>query len=300
MAGVASTLLTPRDPDPYSMSRPTTADLPPALWRRLSSPSTARGLAALAFDWAVVAGSLLVVEATGRHPLAIGAAWIAVGWAQHALVILGHEAAHRTLVNGASLNRFIGRWLTWGAVGVPFEGYKRLHLPHHRLAGGPGDPEHRVLPARPYRARFRPSTPWRAALLSLLGGGLGEFLAFSRETRARTLGELAPPVLLTAGAWGLGLLLGAVWAPALWTVSSLTSLFLFSRLRTFGEHLGSDWTHRIAAPRWLRPFSHPHHVDLHWEHHRWPSIPGFRLEEARRAVGGVPVEGLVAMWARRT
>ncbi|MEL6715919.1 MAG: fatty acid desaturase [Planctomycetota bacterium] len=279
-------------------ARPSSAALAGAELAALSVPDARRGALALTRDWGVVVAAM-AAAVLAPHPAVLVCAWFAVGWAQHALVILGHDAAHRSLLGSAAANRFAGRWLTWGAVGVCFEGYKRLHLPHHRLAGAAEDPEHDVLPRTPYGAPFRSGSPWRASLASLVGGALPEFVAFARFTRAHTLREAAPAVVVNGGVWVAGIATGHLVVPLLWSVSGVTSLFLFSRLRTFGEHVGSDWTHRIAAPTWLRWLSHPHHVDHHWEHHLWPSVPSFRLPEVRATVEGPAVVPLTEMWRAR-
>lgn len=252
----------------------------------------------LAFDWGVIVLAVAIAVVPGS-PLRLILVWLMFGWAQHGLAIVGHEAAHRILVRGAGANRWIGRWATWGAIGICFEGYKRLHLAHHRLVGTPEDPEHKVLPRRPYLLRFRASTPWTGAAAALFGGAIGESMGFVAETRARSLREAVPVVAMGIAPWALAWSTGTLHVAALWTASTATSLFFFSRIRTFGEHLGADSTHRLSAPPVLRWLTHPHHVDHHWEHHLLPSVPCHRLPALRAHVRTDEVAGLVATWRER-
>lgn len=259
--------------------------------RSLSQPSAWHSIRETSIRWLVILASFWAVGSFGDAPVVI-AALVAIGWAQHGLALLGHDGAHRLLARGRRLNELIGGWLCWGPLGVPIEAYRRFHFAHHRLVGTDEDPERRALPGWPYRTRGGLWIPWIASLSSLMGSALHEFVLFAKCIPSRSAREAAP-VLCTVGlATVLLLAMGAWWVPALWFGSSATAFFVFSRIRTFTEHVGADHTHRVQVPSWMAWVTHPLHADHHWEHHQWPSVPSFNLPQVRRMVGGTDLASL--------
>src|SRR6185369_6198964 len=70
----------------------------------LNRPALGRWLLALAFDWGLIAATMVAVHLLHHHPLAWAAALIVIGTRQHAISILGHEAVHRSVSRKRWLN----------------------------------------------------------------------------------------------------------------------------------------------------------------------------------------------------
>jgi fatty acid desaturase len=80
------------------------------------------------------------------------------------------------------------------------------------------------------------------------------------------------------------------WWPVLflWVLPSATLLNVFGRVRFTAEHIGVENEHelnfsRTVIPNWLeRVFIAPFGINYHVEHHMFPSVPGWRLNELHK------------------
>ena len=72
----------------------------------------------------------------------------------------------------------------------------------------------------------------------------------------------------------------------LWYAGLATTFMMSFRLRLWLEHQGTDDTQRLSLTWWQAPPLAPHNSWMHWEHHKYPTVPYHRLSKARRLLGG--------------
>lgn len=235
-----------------------------------------RWLFLVCFEWGVI---ILCATAALMSPLLWPAAWLIIGTRQHALLVLGHEAVHRTLIGNRTVSDCVANMLTFWPCGVDIPTFRRFHLEHHRTVGTPLDPEKGPLSAYPDHWRNLTSSK-RARLigLDLFGLTLREQLIVSGVAHgpgsALRLAYSAAivGVLSYLQLWPLLLL---------WLLCLFTVAFACMRARIWREHIGAGKlvTHRYQAKLWERMTYLPHNIWRHWDHHRrgrW-SVPWYRL-----------------------
>ncbi len=207
-----------------------------------------------------------------------------------------HELIHDHPTRSRRLNRALGTPPIW--LWLPFERYRRTHLTHHRderLTDPLDDPESRYWTPDCWRqigAVGRMLGQTQATLAGRLL--LGPFWAIGRFWQQEALALLSGN-RAAAGAWAwhalwvvllLGFALGVAGLP-LWQylagfVWGGTALSL---IRSFAEHRAHAEPERrtaIVENSWLLGplflFN-----NLHAAHHRWPSLPWYRLPATYRA-----------------
>lgn len=276
----------------------------------LSTRRPLRQLGAALLDWGLIAAAIALAVALDHVAVDL-LAIVLIGTRQHALLILMHEAAHRHLARSRRLNDGLGNLLMAWPMGVTVERYRANHLAHHRLVNQDGDPDlqRTVGPEAWYPEHWRfPMSPRQAAgllLRDLLGLNTIEQLRKLRHfgggeareepgTRAwpRVAFYLAAAALITAaGAWK-GVLV-------FWLLPMLTVLKVLLRVRMVAEHYGIEGsemgTRTLEISAVARFLCWPHAIALHAEHHRYPTVPFFRLGELRAAL---QARGMVAIVPR--
>jgi fatty acid desaturase len=227
----------------------------------------------------IAAGSGL---AATRQPVLIAFSLLWIGAHQHRLGLLGHEAAHRLLSSTRWMNDAVGAALCMWPLTVSLEGYRRYHINHHRKLSTDQDPELDFRGGRAYRPPRSRIHFVLQFLGDLVGAGLPEVLRFSWGVR--------PPTPLSAmgmaAFWSALVLLAihfdAVLPLCVYTIALGTSLWGFTRIRVWTEHVGVSGTHRISVgPPVLRYFILPHNTWCHYEHHANPGIGYQFLPTAR-------------------
>lgn len=99
-------------------------------------------LAALAFDYGVIAASIFAFEQ--RPGLLTGAlAVLFIGCRQHGIAVLGHDGSHGSICKPAWLNDALAR-LCFLPFGISLARYRSFHLAHHRFVGTDRDPERKL------------------------------------------------------------------------------------------------------------------------------------------------------------
>ena len=121
---------------PHNTSRTIPERLPPAKIKELSQLQPVRAVLATGGQWAVIATAIAVC-ANFWHPIVYVLAVLVIGARQHALLVLGHDAAHfRTLrvrwQNDLFANVFL-MWPTFASV----EGFRKFHGTHHQTQAFP-------------------------------------------------------------------------------------------------------------------------------------------------------------------
>lgn len=208
-----------------------------------------------------------------------------------------HECAHRTLFRSRRLNRAVGP-ICGGLLATSYRGFSESHWQHHRHCGthedsGEGDyllldragPSrmlwHLIRPLtgvvavaaiREYHARPASSTRQRT---SRTGAGYG----------LEVVGIVAMQTLVAWIATGSG---RHLWLAFVYPASAATFGVFFSRTRAFCEHVSSNRAPgqcfvRSHLPNWFdRMFFYTLNMNLHVEHHLYPSVPARQLSRVRR------------------
>lgn len=244
-------------------------------------------LLAAALDWSIIVAAFAAVAHDARWlPLA----WLVIGNRQHALGILMHEAAHGNISQTKWLNDWPARLFTAWPLGVRLDGYRRFHLIHHARLNLADDPEISFKCAHP--SYFAPRSKSRIAC-DLLGD-----LTFQSFAEIRTFYRLMgndSEILAVAFFWLQAAIIttwfGGWWIVPLWGASFVTAAWAHNRLRIWLEHSGTPHieTWQIRLPWPLEWILRPHRVGLHWEHHRHPKLPWWRLRRNVVDAGSVRI-----------
>jgi fatty acid desaturase len=126
------------EPHPHEFQGSVPDRLPTEVIRELSVLRRGKAIAAILVEWISIAAAIALCEAL-RHPVLyiFAVAWI--GARQHALTVLGHDAAHFRLFSTRLWNERIGNMAVMWPVFLATEGYRYYHGEHHRFTGRPAD-----------------------------------------------------------------------------------------------------------------------------------------------------------------
>lgn len=256
-----------------------------------------RWLAAVAFEWLVIAGLIAIGL---RWPLWY--VWIPVailiGTRQHGLAVLAHEGAHHLIVRSHLWNDVLANYLTTYPLTFTVQGYRTTHLQHHWYLETPEDPSKVSVDKHPDEWTF--PMP-RKNFFRMFARDLSLLSQRSAISLMKYLWEIpggrAPHVIRIL------IMHAIVIAIAAWTGNILAYLFLWIvplytvtvacyRLRSVAEHSGIGpqserysrdvidnlRTTRTTTGSGLSQYLLiPYNVSYHIEHHLFPSIPTFRL-----------------------
>ena len=267
--------------------------LSPAVIKQLSQKSLYPWIRDALIDWLVIGLTFWALVAA-QNPWLAAPAVLILGNRQHALTVLGHEAAHFTLSESRKINDSIANLLAFWPLGLTAGGYRNVHFKHHKSTNTANDPElaHRGARAPQWDLPISPTRIARYCLSDLLGGSLADYVIIVRFSKPNHTSDYLPPLLLHVALAALCLLTGFWWIAALWYLSLVTSFMMFFRLRTCLEHLGTDGTHRLHLNWWQRHLIAPHNIWYHWEHHLYPAIAYAKLPLARRLLPQEPIISL--------
>lgn len=238
-------------------------------------------------DWLMI-GLAATTAILWSHPLGYILAVLIIGNRQHALAVLGHDGSHYSISRNRTLNDHLSNALAFGPLGLIVDGYRGLHLQHHRETGTANDPElmHKAMRAPQWDLPTSPFRVLRYALMDLLGGAASDYgiiVRFAKpEKKSAVWGLIGVHGLTVASLATLGLWQVVV----LWYAALLTSFMMFFRLRLWLEHQGTTDTQRVD----LRPIEAmvlaPHNAWYHWEHHQFAAVPYHQLPALRKALNG--------------
>ena len=256
-------------------------------------PSLRNGLSVLSLYAQTATLLALVVWTPGLwRLLAWPIVFVLMGRAHAQFASLMHEAAHRLLFKQRRLNDVVGRWLLGYPGFTTTDGYRRVHMAHHREEFGPDEPDialyanYPVSPASLRRKLMRDAT-----------GRTGVKLL-----RQQLRGLHAPDPLVRHTQykiWGLQLVMlgaciatGAWWLyPLFWLLPYLTVWRVINRLRSIGEHGGMMaskdrrlTTHSVRQSVGARFLLVPYNIGLHLAHHVDSGVPFRNLPRYHRAL----------------
>ena len=198
-----------------------------------------------------------------------------IGNRQHALALLGHDATHKLVSKNNFINYVFGNFLCYAPIGLPWDGYRKFHMSHHRWLGTIKDPEL----DRKFESGMVVANATRVNIIigfikDLLGLNIPLLKKFNLDKSNEdklAIGFVHLLILLTVFIdWRI---------PLMWYAALPTSLLACSRLRIWHEHIGTDKTHLIKANWWQRLLFLPHYAEYHHEHHEKPNVPYHQLKD---------------------
>lgn len=256
--------------------------------RRIANFRNAISIVSIYFQ----AGLIFWTALTLNTPLIYVVAFLLVGRTHAQLLALMHESAHRLLFSNRLFNDFIGRWILGYPSFTNTDGYRRVHMAHHRQEFGPNEPDIALYANYPVtRASF-----WRKLRrdafgktgLRLLRQQLRDALhtetvqsgAVQHNTQ-RKIFALHFVAFLTSA-----LILNPYIYLGLWLLPYLTVWRVMNRLRSIAEHGGlrADSDRRVTThsvrQHWLTRFYFvPFNLGWHIAHHLDAGIPFRSLPE---------------------
>jgi fatty acid desaturase len=273
----------------------------------------------IALSWVAVVAALAGAAALGTW-WAFAAAFVVVGLAQYALVIIGHDGIHWALHPRKAANDRISRWLIHGPLFMALDDGRRNHLEHHKLLGTEDDPDRYLHSLENKNSRLRlalfclgVSTFFKTVLKVT---PFGKLLAEPRARSDRGPAKKAPNAGLASVLGGYAaqrlpvavtqplmiafvLAVGLPWwaYPLLWVAPIYFCVFLPDEVRAFCDHAVPTVPDAEADPSRLVSFQpnaleaavfSPHNMNLHAEHHLWPSVPYYNLPSVRSYLGDRP------------
>ncbi len=256
-----------------------------------ASLSLKRWWAAALIDWAVIIFMFAVLFALPHTP------WLLVPWTilttlvtgiwRHRLSLLGHEAAHSLISRNDQTNHLLANLVVFWPNLLQSHRYQGFHLSHHRLLGTTDDPElaHKRLNPKLWLLPLSRKRLYGRIALGLVGGLSKETVLIFKMIGPRRISDLDGPftwwlVVVNVLTWSLGFGHALAFV-GIWALSTVTSFITIFHVRMLLEHHATDSTHRVKASTLQRLLIMPHGEHCHYEHHAYPYIPFFRLDDAR-------------------
>ena len=225
-----------------------------------------------------------------HNPITYFVAFLLMGRAHAQLLALMHESVHRLLFRNRKLNDFAGRWLLGYMSFVNTDGYRYVHMAHHREEFGPNEPDIPLYANYPItRASF-----WRKMRRDGLGSTgfrmlRGQFLSIFK-TDPQQLNTQRKIFALHFALLILSVLFVNPWVYVmLWLVPYITVWRVMNRLRSIAEHGGlradSDrrvTTHSVKQHLLSSFYFVPFNLGWHIAHHSDSGIPFRSLPKYHR------------------
>ena len=225
-----------------------------------------------------------------HNPITYAVAFLLMGRAHAQLLALMHESVHRLLFRNRKLNDFAGRWLLGYMSFVNTDGYRYVHMAHHREEFGPNEPDIPLYANYPItRASF-----WRKMRRDGLGSTgfrmlRGQFMSIFK-TDPQQLNTQRKIFSLHAVLLILSMIFVNPWVYVmLWLVPYITVWRVMNRLRSIAEHGGlrADddrrvTTHSVKQHLFSSFFFVPFNLGWHIAHHADSGIPFRSLPKYHR------------------
>lgn len=277
--------------------------------RRLSVVDDKRFLLDLLLQWAVIAGAAAIAIWSGQWWM-YGLAMLVIATRQHALGVIMHDGTHYRLLRNRAANDAISDLFCALPVGMLTSRYKHEHMLHHRYLNTDRDP---------YWVDFKNDDMWHwpKSPMSAISVFVRDLLMINGPRWGAVMFRWSPwinhfrsdpekdgPPVLTpaerARVYGFHLVVVALfvvppfgWKLALlWLLPLLTVVPVMIRLRTICEHLvlpnrsELDASRHTDASWWERLTIAPKNINLHLDHHLFPSVPYYNLPELHETLLG--------------
>jgi fatty acid desaturase len=263
-----------------------------------------RSLLAVAHQWFWICLSLVCGIAFNHWAVYLLAGLVIVT-RQHALGVLMHEGVHYALHRSRKWNDFISNLFCAFPVGMSTALYRDYHLKHHRHLNTEKDPQ--LVSNDGHKTWIWPKKKSEAAKV-FLGDALGlnglsfapifipwmvvpNIFSKTKTPRKEVFGFFAFVL-------GVGILLSfsSNWITILlmWFIPLATVMNVIFRIRGIAEHFCIADRDELDATRTVLPTTFekiilaPLSVNFHLEHHLFPSVPFYRLNELHHLLMTVP------------
>ena len=279
-------VLTPVDPDSRIMSD---GHPKPEFRSRLRRIPSLRNALSIIGIYVQTIG-LVAVALVIHHPVIYALAFLLMGRAHAQSLALMHESVHRLLFRNRRLNDFAGRWLLGYPCFVNTDGYRHVHMAHHREEFGPNEPDIPLYANYPVsRASFRRKILRDATGrtgLRLLREQFAALFAGPSPSRTSQIRILVVQAVMLAA---ISIVSHPVVYVVFWLLPYLTVWRVMNRLRSIAEHGGlrADDDRRVtthSVRQHLLPsfFFVPFNLGWHIAHHADPGVPFRSLPEYHR------------------
>ncbi len=270
--------------------------------KAFASPSPGPWLKAVAIEWTIIAATIWAC-----NTFSFWWVWIigffVIGTRQHALGVLAHDASHHLVAHSLSWNDRLGNFLSAYPLSFTVEGFRSTHLRHHWYLETPADPSKISIDYHPHEWTF-PMAKW-----SFIGMIFRDLTGLSQKSSASLLGYLwkipggrrkhiIRMVALHLFFITLSAITGHIWTYIiLWILPLFTVAVTCYRIRSIAEHSGiglhedryrrdivdSLMTTRTTLGNPILGFIFaPYNISYHIEHHLYPYVPVFRLNQLHR------------------
>jgi fatty acid desaturase len=246
-----------------------------------------------------------------HHPVTYLIAFILMGRSHAQCLALMHESVHRLLFRNRSINDFVGRWLLGYPSFTNTDGYRHVHMAHHREEFGPNEPDIPLYANYPitkasFLRKMKRDALGTTGYKMLRGQFLGMFskVDIQRSTQRRIfLVQFVLLVIATVFVHPLAYVF-------FWLLPYLTVWRVMNRLRSIAEHGGlradNDrrvTTHSVRQHVIARLLFVPFNLGWHIAHHADAGIP-FRslpkyhrmLRESGYVTDGYEFRSYTAIW----
>lgn len=221
---------------------------------------------------------------------------------QHGLINLQHDAWHMLCFKKRAINDFIGAWFYAYPVGMPYFHERFRHLDHHKYFNTTEDPDwvtynnNRRASSNQiihfFSGRFFGSLLAETLIPILLRGQSRIAPVEKIRSGPSMLAEYACVSVAQLILLGAFALTGRFWEYiVLWFVPLVSISAFFVSLRAFLEHAhvddqapDSERLFDFNPPLIEKFFLSPADFNYHAVHHAYPTIPHFRLKDARDAL----------------
>lgn len=272
--------------------------LAPSQLQNFSKIQSLRPLIDIGLCWGIIVGSLWIA---GKNPYLIPLLLPVIASRLHALTIIMHDGAHRLISTNKIANDVISNIFCAFPLLLSTEIYRQSHFKHHKYTQTEKDPNYLIMQKE--ESWHYPKTKEEVKNLfykDLLLLTLKDHLVILKEWQilpnfrnTSRLEKYLFPLFITA-------LVSGVTFYHLWVeffILQLSALLInpITRMRAMSEHIHShshgqskidklQETTTINASPLERFFISPFNTNRHLEHHLYPTVPYYRLEELHKTI----------------
>ncbi len=263
------------------------------LLKTLAQPAPIRLLLQTLVEWGCIVCLAIIAERFASVAVSL-ACMLLIATRQHALLTLMHDYSHYQFSRQKKWwNDLLGDVFTAFPFFITIYGFRRNHHLHHRFTWTANDPNHVAAAAK---QRYQFPKLYSQVLAEIFKHSIGFYtfaelkrytvsagmsIALPRSTHIhRAIFTVVLCAVVTVQGWWMAVLL-------YWIMPMATFLMAILYVRDLGEHVGLPKpgfdSSRTVLPNWFeRLLIAQNGVNFHTEHHRFPSVPFFRLHRLHR------------------
>ena len=244
---------------------------------------------AIVLDWLIIISMIcawVLYPYWWLYPFII----MVIGGRMHGLAVLMHDASHYRFLKSKKWNDAITNYLSMYPLFISIEDYRWSHLAHHNKLNTLEDPDWKAKIGRDafaFPMKKKDFLMRIGSYLFIYQGVLDLVWIFKRFGSKNKKAERITYIILMFAA----ITFFGVWKEyiLLWVVPYLTFFSMFLYIRSVAEHFGGlDYNNLLGSSRtikvsfWESFFLSPHNVNYHLDHHLYPAVPFYHLDELNR------------------